>query len=37
VAVEEEDNRFLECAQTSKAHYLVIVTGNIRHFPSVWK
>ena len=34
-AVEEEDNRFLECAQSAKANYLV--TGNIRHFPEVWK
>ena len=34
-AVEEEDNRFLECAQVSKANYLV--TGNLRHFPAIWK
>ena len=34
-ASHEDDNRFLECAQTSKAHYLV--TGNSRHFPDVWK
>ena len=34
-AVDEEDNRFLECAQVSKANYLV--TGNLRHFPEVWK
>ena len=34
-ASDEDDNRFLECAQASKAHYLV--TGNSRHFPPVWK
>jgi len=34
-ASDEDDNRFLECAQASKAHYLV--TGNIRHFPHRWK
>ncbi|MFN0101777.1 MAG: putative toxin-antitoxin system toxin component, PIN family [Bryobacteraceae bacterium] len=34
-AVEEEDNRFLECAQASKANCLI--TGNLRHFPEVWK
>lgn len=34
-ALEEEDNRFLECAQAAKANYLV--TGNLRHFPNSWK
>ena len=34
-AIDETDNRFLECAQVSKANYLV--TGNLRHFPKVWK
>lgn len=29
-APHEPDNRFLECAQTAQAHYLV--TGNKRHF-----
>ena len=29
------DNRFLECAEAAQAHYLV--TGNIRHFPDIWK
>jgi len=29
------DNRFLECAEASKAEYLV--TGNKRHFPKQWK
>ncbi|MBI5283383.1 MAG: putative toxin-antitoxin system toxin component, PIN family [Candidatus Solibacter usitatus] len=31
----EDDNRFLECAEASAAHYLV--TGNRRHFPDSWK
>lgn len=31
----EDDNHFLECAETSAAHYLV--TGNRRHFPTSWK
>lgn len=31
VAPHEPDNRFLECAKTARAHYLV--TGNKRHFP----
>jgi uncharacterized protein len=30
-ALDEPDNRFLECAKTAKAHYLV--TGNKKHFP----
>jgi len=29
------DNRFLECAEASRADYLV--TGNKRHFPKVWR
>jgi uncharacterized protein len=29
------DNRFLECAEAAKAHYLV--TGNKRHFPKQWR
>jgi putative PIN family toxin of toxin-antitoxin system len=32
---DESDNRFLECAETADAEYLV--TGNKRHFPKVWK
>ena len=32
---DEPDNRFLECAQAAKAHYLI--TGNTRHFPERWK
>ncbi|MBI3327390.1 MAG: putative toxin-antitoxin system toxin component, PIN family [Nitrospinae bacterium] len=30
-ALDEPDNRFLECARAARAEYLV--TGNIRHFP----
>jgi uncharacterized protein len=30
-ALDEPDNRFLECAKVAKAHYLV--TGNKKHFP----
>jgi uncharacterized protein len=30
-ALDEADNRFLECANTARAKYLV--TGNRRHFP----
>ena len=29
------DNQFLECAEAAHANYLV--TGNIRHFPDIWK
>jgi uncharacterized protein len=31
MALDEPDNRFLECAQEAKAHY--VVTGNRKHFP----
>jgi putative PIN family toxin of toxin-antitoxin system len=34
VARDPGDNRFLECAETAKADYLV--TGNKRHFPKQW-
>jgi uncharacterized protein len=34
-ATDPDDDQFLECAETAHAHYLV--TGNIRHFPEVWK
>jgi predicted nucleic acid-binding protein len=34
-ASDSDDNHFLECAEAVHAHYLV--TGNIRHFPEVWK
>lgn len=35
VIPHESDNRFLECAETFKAHFLI--TGNKRHFPHRWK
>jgi putative PIN family toxin of toxin-antitoxin system len=31
IALDEDDNRFLECARHARADYLV--TGNKRHFP----
>jgi putative PIN family toxin of toxin-antitoxin system len=34
-ASDPADNQFLECAEAAQAHYLV--TGNIRHFPEVWR
>ncbi len=33
-SVDDDDNRFLECAQASQAEYLV--TGNLRHYPAEW-
>jgi putative PIN family toxin of toxin-antitoxin system len=35
VSPGERDNRFLECAESADADYLV--TGNRRHFPDAWK
>jgi len=35
VTRDPADNRFLECAEASKADYLV--TGNKRHFPNQWR
>lgn len=35
VAGDPDDDRFLECADTARADYLV--TGNLRHFPRFWK
>ena len=35
VAKDPDDNKFLECADTARADYLV--TGNQRHFPKFWK
>jgi putative PIN family toxin of toxin-antitoxin system len=35
VSRDPDDNRFLECADASRADYLV--TGNLRHFPRFWK
>jgi putative PIN family toxin of toxin-antitoxin system len=34
-SVDEGDNRILECAGEAQADYLI--TGNLRHFPVVWK
>jgi putative PIN family toxin of toxin-antitoxin system len=34
VALDPDDNIFLECAEVAQAHYLV--TGNARHFPERW-
>lgn len=34
-STDEADNRFLECAETAAADFLV--TGNKRHFPKRWK
>jgi uncharacterized protein len=35
VAKDADDDKFLECADTARADYLV--TGNTRHFPKFWK
>ncbi len=35
VTSDPDDNKFLECADTARADYLV--TGNQRHFPKFWK
>jgi len=35
VAKDPDDDKFLECADTARADY--IVTGNQRHFPRFWK
>ena len=35
VAKDPDDDKFLECADTARADYLV--TGNQRHFPKFWK
>jgi len=35
VCPDRDDNRFLECADAANADFLI--TGNLRHFPSVWK
>jgi putative PIN family toxin of toxin-antitoxin system len=34
-ANDPDDDKFLECADTARADYLV--TGNQRHFPKFWK
>ena len=33
-ATAEDDNRFLECAATAGAAYLI--TGNLKHYPARW-
>jgi putative PIN family toxin of toxin-antitoxin system len=33
-SVDEDDNRFLECADAAGAEFLI--TGNLRHYPEVW-
>jgi putative PIN family toxin of toxin-antitoxin system len=35
IASDPGDNIFLQCADASRADYLV--TGNLRHFPKFWK
>jgi putative PIN family toxin of toxin-antitoxin system len=37
VSPDESDNRFLECAETIEAEFLITGAGNKRHFPEVWK
>jgi len=34
-AVDPDDNKFIECADASRADYLI--TGNRKHFPQFWK
>lgn len=33
-SVDEDDNRFLECAEAAGAEFLI--TGNLRHYPEIW-
>ncbi len=35
ISSDEDDNRFLECAEKAQADYLI--TGNKRHFPKSWR
>jgi uncharacterized protein len=35
VTPDQDDSKFLECADAARADYLV--TGNQRHFPKFWK
>ena len=35
ISRDPADNRFLECAETARADFLV--TGNKRHFPTSWR
>jgi putative PIN family toxin of toxin-antitoxin system len=33
-SIDEDDNRFLECAEAAGADFLI--TGNLRHYPANW-
>lgn len=33
-SLDDDDNRFLECAEAARADYLI--TGNLRHYPATW-
>ena len=33
-SIDDDDNRFLECAEAAGADFLV--TGNLRHYPVTW-
>ena len=33
-SIDDDDNRFLECAEAATAEYLI--TGNLRHYPAEW-
>ncbi len=35
VSPDDSDNRFLECAETAEADFLI--TGNKKHFPKRWR
>jgi uncharacterized protein len=35
VTIDPDDNKFVECADTARADYLV--AGNVGHFPKFWK
>jgi uncharacterized protein len=35
VCLDPDDDAFLECAQAAHADYLV--TGNLKHFPTLWQ
>ena len=33
-SIDDDDNRFLECAAAAGAEYLI--TGNLKHYPTTW-
>lgn len=35
VTTDPDDNMFLECADKARADYLI--SGNLKHFPAIWK